>query len=119
VSGIPGTKRGRGRPKKKPPGGCPELDGTLATVALANRWLFAGLASSAITTSDAREITASIRTEIMHIRTREQVDEMENLRKLVERQEAALRERKAREVGDRHTRTEVGEFAVEDEQEKA
>jgi hypothetical protein len=88
----------------------PPLAATPESIEACTAWVWRQVTAGRITKGAARDLQMVVgRMQVQH-KTNEQLHEMEKLRELVRRMEAAVRERKQLEVGDRYAGTEVGEF---------
>lgn len=96
----------------------PPLECTQESVKAFASWLAHEGVLGNLTSGQVRDLNQVARTMQAQIRIDHGLNEMERLHALVDRMEAAQRERKQREVGDRYAGTEVGEFDAEDDDKK-
>lgn len=88
-------------PKAKPK--TPVLQETLDSCRRATAWCFAAVSSGRIKETQHRALDKAIRTMQANIKIREQLHEMEKLKQLVARQEAAARLVRQAEIDSRKT----------------
>lgn len=106
-------------PKKKrrlkPLGPMPELRESLASVAESAAWVHRAVAEEVISSSQSREMISSGRLMIAVIRTTAGLHEIENLRQLVARKEAAARMVQQAAIASRHSQTDdVSEYPADE-----
>jgi hypothetical protein len=93
----------------------PELECTPESIKAFAAWLALMGASGRMSAGKVRDLNQVARTMQAQLRIDHGLNEMDQLKALVARMEAAVRERKRLATGDRHGGTEIGEFPAEDD----
>ena len=95
--------------------GPPGLVATLESISAYRSWISDRLGSGKMTTKEAETFVKIADNALKEVRTAHGIDELANLRQLVQRAEAAAQQRKANDVKSRYAQTgdlTVGKWAA-------
>jgi alkanesulfonate monooxygenase SsuD/methylene tetrahydromethanopterin reductase-like flavin-dependent oxidoreductase (luciferase family) len=108
------AKRRRPGPARPSFAGAPVLLGTVESVNELNRWIAAELAAGQLTSTAARELTATARTALAAVRTEAGLDQMARLEMMLARAEEVHRARAELLVSAKTSQDEPAEFLLDE-----